>query len=148
MGDGPGGQHGMGSGGREGGHGPMQAAPPAASLTIANGVAYVIRGGKLTAYEAKGLEQLGEVIFWEPPTRPEGMDRPGRGEGPGPQARDGRGHQGAGPGGMRMPPPATIAVTDGAVYVLCGDKLMAFEAKTLKVLGEAAQERAEAPEGE
>ena len=53
------------------------------------------------------------------------------------------GPQGGMPGGRQgqrgmMPPrqQVTVVAADGAVYVATGDKLMAFEAKTLKKLGE------------
>jgi hypothetical protein len=42
------------------------------------------------------------------------------------------------PGGFQMPAPMPVVVTDdGVVYVACDGKLTAYEAKTLKVLGEA-----------
>jgi hypothetical protein len=41
-----------------------------------------------------------------------------------------------GPGWPPVPTPVLV-VSDGVVYVACDGKLMAFEAKTLKPLGEA-----------
>ena len=41
-----------------------------------------------------------------------------------------------GPGWPPTPTPVVV-VSDGVVYVACDGKLMAFEAKTLKPLGEA-----------
>jgi len=54
--------------------------------------------------------------------------------------------------GFGPPPPPTptpvVVLGDGVVYVACDGKLMAFEAKTLKKLGEATYwERPARPEG-
>ena len=55
------------------------------------------------------------------------------------------------PGMMMMPgwPPAptpVVVVSDGVVYVACDGKLTAFEAKTLKPLGEAIYWERPAPQ--
>jgi len=50
-----------------------------------------------------------------------------------------------GPGWPPAPTPVVV-VSDGVVYVACDGKLMAFEAKTLKVLGEATYWERPAPE--
>jgi hypothetical protein len=75
---------------------------------------------------------------------PPGMMGPG-GPGMGP------GMMGSGGPGMMMPPPPmptpVVVIGDGVVYVACDGKLMAFEAKTLRKLGEAIYwERPEPPQ--
>jgi hypothetical protein len=81
----PGGQGGgrMGAqGGNTGGPGMgpgMMMAPmaPQATMVVAEGVLYVACEGKITAYDARSLEKIAEVTYWEPPARTQG----GRGAG-------------------------------------------------------------------
>ena len=70
----PGQGQGFGGGGMGMGMGMMPGWPPAPTpvMTVADGILYLACDGKLTAYDAKTLEVLGEAIYWQreaPPQR-------------------------------------------------------------------------------